>query len=55
MGLLHWKAQRTRQAGQATYLIPVERAGVVHDVHGAAVEHVPQAPHLVRSDGVNSV
>ena len=43
------------RAGQDVYLIPVEWAGVVHDVHRAAVEHVPQASHFVRSDGINCV
>ena len=40
---------------RASDLVAVQWAGVVHDVHGAAVEHVPQPAHLVWGDGVHRV
>lgn len=42
-------------SGSIIHLISVERAGVIHDVHGTAVQKVPQPPHLIWRDGVYCV
>lgn len=38
-----------------TYFISIKRTCVIHDIHGTAVQHVPQTPYFVWSNGVHGV